>query len=101
MPDTPFSLVTADASQQRAERVTLLDRKAALDTLAEIAGHARGGDGQLVLVEGEAGVGKSALLEQVTHDLPDSRPPSGRPAVRYRAAGPRPPALPVPGRGIT
>jgi DNA-binding CsgD family transcriptional regulator/tetratricopeptide (TPR) repeat protein len=77
MPDTPFSLVTADASQQRAERVTLLERKAALDTLAEIAGHARGGDGQLVLVEGEAGVGKSALLEQFTHDLPGSRLLSG------------------------
>ena len=77
MPDTPFSLVTADASQQRAERVMLLERKAALDTLAEIAGHARGGDGQLVLVEGEAGVGKSALLEQFTHDLPDSRLLSG------------------------
>src|SRR5580700_5888456 len=77
MPHTPFSLVTADASQQRAEQVTLLERKAALDTLAEIAGHARGGDGQLVLVEGEAGVGKSALLEQFTHDLPDSRLLSG------------------------
>src|SRR5580698_507746 len=77
MPDTPFSLVTADASQQRAERVTLLERKAPLDTLAEIAGHARGGDGQLVLVEGEAGVGKSALLEQFTHNLPDSRLLSG------------------------
>src|SRR6202042_2945778 len=77
MPDTPLSLVAADTSQQRAARVTLLERKAALETLAEIAGHARGGDGQLVLVEGEAGVGKSALLEQFTHDLPDSRLLSG------------------------
>jgi hypothetical protein len=49
MPDTSLSVVAADTSQQRAERVTLLERKAAL---AEIAGHARGGDGQLVLVEG-------------------------------------------------
>ena len=77
MPGTPFSLVTAHASEHGAEQVRLLERKAALDTMAEIAGHARSGDGQLVLVEGEAGVGKSALLEQFTRDLPDARLLSG------------------------
>ena len=77
MPDTALSLVTSDASQQRTGRVTLLERKTALDALAEIAEQARSGEGRLVLVEGEAGVGKSALLEQFTHDLPDSRLLSG------------------------
>jgi DNA-binding NarL/FixJ family response regulator len=73
MPDAAFSLVTSHASQQRTGRVALLERRTALEALAEIAGQARSGEGRLVLVEGEAGVGKSALLEQFTHDLPDSR----------------------------
>ncbi|MGI9006904.1 MAG: helix-turn-helix transcriptional regulator [Streptosporangiaceae bacterium] len=77
MPDTPFSLVTSHVWEQRAGRVTLLERRAALDALAEMAGRARAGEGQLVLLEGEAGVGKSALLEQFTSDLPDSRLLSG------------------------
>src|ERR1700735_1414201 len=77
MPDTALSLVTSGASQQRTGRVTLLERKTALDALAEIAEQARSGEGRLVLVDGEAGVGKSALLEQFTHDLPDSRLLSG------------------------
>ena len=77
MPDTTLSLVKSHASQQRTGRVTLLERKTALDALAEMAEQARSGEGQLVLVEGEAGVGKSALLEQFTHDLPDSRLLSG------------------------
>jgi DNA-binding CsgD family transcriptional regulator/tetratricopeptide (TPR) repeat protein len=77
MPDTAFSLVTSHASQQRTGRVTLLERKTALDALAELAGQARSGDGRLVLLEGEAGVGKSALLEQFTSELPDSRLLSG------------------------
>src|ERR1700729_952201 len=77
MPDTTLSLVKSHASQQRTGRVTLLERKTALDALAEIAAQARSGEGRLVLPEGEAGVGKSTLLEQFTHDLPDSRLLSG------------------------
>src|SRR5277367_171748 len=77
MPDTTLSLVSSHASPQRTGRVTLLERKTALDALAEIAEQARSGEGRLVLVEGEAGVGKSALLEQFTQDLPDSRLLSG------------------------
>ena len=61
MPDTALSLVTSHASQQPAGQVTLLERKTALDALAEMAGQARSGEGQLVLVEGEAGVGKTTL----------------------------------------
>ena len=77
MPDTALSLVKSHASQQRTGRVALLERKTALDALAEIAAQARSGEGRLLLLEGEAGVGKSALLEQFTHDLPDSRLLSG------------------------
>src|SRR3984957_17962408 len=77
MPDTAFSLVTSHASEQRTGRVTLLERKTALDALAELASQARSGDGRLVMLEGEAGVGKSALLEQFTGELPDSRLLSG------------------------
>src|SRR5580693_7631650 len=73
MPDTTLSLVESHASPLRTGRVTLLERKTALDELTEIAAQARGGEGRLVLLEGEAGVGKSTLLEQFTHDLPDSR----------------------------
>src|ERR1700721_1664077 len=109
MPDTGLSLVKSHASQQRPGRVTLLERKTALDALAELAGQARSGDGRLILLEGEAGVGKSALLEQFTHDLPSARllaggcggvvtpPPPGPPAPagpggRVPGAALRPPA---------
>ena len=52
--------------------VQLLERGAQLASLTEYAGEARGGDGRLVLVAGEAGVGKSALVEQLQHDLPEA-----------------------------
>ena len=51
----------------------LVERESAL---AQLAGHARraqAGEGGLVLVAGEAGVGKTALLERLAHDLPDAR----------------------------
>jgi predicted ATPase len=41
----------------------LLERTAFLDTLAEYAAEARRGDGRLVLVSGESGMGKTVLLE--------------------------------------
>ena len=50
----------------------LLEREAQLASLGEYAGEARCGDGRMVLVAGEAGVGKSALVEQVQRDLPDA-----------------------------
>ena len=77
MPDSRLSLVESRASRRRTGRVALLERKTALDALAEVAGQARSGEGRLVLLEGEAGVGKSTLLEQFTCDLPDSRVLSG------------------------
>ena len=51
----------------------LLERGAPLAALAEYAHEARLGGGRLVLVAGEAGIGKSALVEQLQADLPDAR----------------------------
>jgi DNA-binding CsgD family transcriptional regulator/tetratricopeptide (TPR) repeat protein len=53
--------------------VRLLERGAALAALAGYAREARQGDGRLVLVAGEAGIGKSALVEQLHHDLAGAR----------------------------
>src|SRR5258705_4008348 len=51
----------------------LLERETPLASLLEYAGEARRGEGRLVLVAGEAGVGKSALVEQLQRDVPDAR----------------------------
>lgn len=44
--------------------MALLERELPLTSLADYADEARRGDGRVVLVSGEAGVGKSALLEE-------------------------------------
>jgi DNA-binding CsgD family transcriptional regulator/tetratricopeptide (TPR) repeat protein len=51
----------------------LLERESSLAALAGYAREARRGEGRLVLVAGEAGAGKSALVEQFQRDLPDAR----------------------------
>jgi DNA-binding CsgD family transcriptional regulator len=51
----------------------LLEREAALACLHEYADQARGGDGRLVLIAGEAGVGKSTLVERFAEELSDAR----------------------------
>ncbi len=51
----------------------LLERQPSLASLGEWASDARRGAGRLVLVGGEAGVGKTALVEQLERDLPDAR----------------------------
>jgi DNA-binding CsgD family transcriptional regulator len=51
----------------------LLERESPLASLADYAREARGGDGRLVFVAGEAGAGKSALVEQLQQDLPEAR----------------------------
>ena len=53
--------------------VRLLERDAQLASLTSYAEEARHGDGRLVLVGGEAGVGKSALVEQAQRDVPDAQ----------------------------
>ena len=50
----------------------LLERDTQRASLAEYAGEARQGDGRLVLIAGEAGVGKSALVEQLERGLPEA-----------------------------
>ncbi len=67
-----FCLLALGAAVMDTEDVPLLEREAQLASLAEYAGEARRGDGRMVLVAGEAGVGKSALVEQVQRDLPDA-----------------------------
>ena len=51
----------------------LLERESVLASLLEYAREVRRGDGRLVLVAGEAGVGKSALIEQLQAEVPDAR----------------------------
>jgi len=53
--------------------VELVERESALAELAGLARRAQAGDGGLVLVAGEAGVGKTALLERFARELPDAR----------------------------
>jgi AAA ATPase domain len=51
----------------------LLEREPFLDTLAEYANEARQGDGRLVLVSGESGIGKTALAEAFQRRLKAAR----------------------------
>ena len=63
----------AETGVSGGERVPLLERAVPLATLQELAAQARHGAGRLVLVGGEAGAGKSALLERFQQELPDAR----------------------------
>ena len=51
----------------------LLERESQIEALTDYAGEAGRGQGRLVLVSGEAGVGKSSLLEQLEGNLGDAR----------------------------
>ena len=51
----------------------LLERESSLASLAGYAEEARRGEGRLALVTGEAGVGKSALVEQLERELAEAR----------------------------
>ena len=85
------------------EVVPLLERETQLASLGKYAAEARQGEGRLVLLAGEAGVGKSALVEEVQRSLPRAawcrRQPvlcqSGR-ARTLCPTGPRPPHCPSP-----
>src|SRR3954449_9349797 len=52
--------------------VPLLERSSFLASLGQHAEEARDGEGRLVLLSGEAGIGKTALLERFEADLPDA-----------------------------
>jgi DNA-binding CsgD family transcriptional regulator/tetratricopeptide (TPR) repeat protein len=53
-------------------RVALLERESQLGSLLQYADEARARTGRLVLISGEAGVGKSSLVEALQHDLADA-----------------------------
>jgi AAA ATPase domain len=55
------------------EDMELLERGPSLAVLAACAAEAGRGDGRLVMIGGEAGVGKTALLERFRRELPDAR----------------------------
>src|SRR5262249_1337390 len=55
------------------QEMDLLERESFLDTLAEYAGEARQGDGRLVLISGESGIGKTALLEALQERMKGPR----------------------------
>src|SRR6516225_598254 len=54
-------------------RMELLERSSFLDTLADYAAEARQGSGRLVLVSGESGIGKTALVEAFRAQLHGAR----------------------------
>ena len=51
----------------------LLERQRSLAELTQFAAEARDGEGRLVLISGDAGIGKSALVEQLRRELPTAR----------------------------
>jgi DNA-binding CsgD family transcriptional regulator/tetratricopeptide (TPR) repeat protein len=52
----------------------LLERQPQLGALHEYVAQARAGEGRLVLIGGEAGVGKSSLVEQLETEVPSTMP---------------------------
>jgi energy-coupling factor transporter ATP-binding protein EcfA2 len=54
--------------------VSLLERRPQVEALVAYAAEARAGDGRLVLVAGEAGVGKSTLVEAVESAVRETQP---------------------------
>jgi DNA-binding CsgD family transcriptional regulator/tetratricopeptide (TPR) repeat protein len=50
----------------------VLERDSQLTALASYADEARSGDGRMALVSGEAGIGKSTLIEELEYSLPEA-----------------------------
>ena len=55
------------------QRMRLIERESQLAALHQYAREASQGQGRLVLISGEAGVGKSVLLEEFAQDVNDAR----------------------------
>ena len=68
MPEVAWKLDAADNHGMR-----LIERESQLAALHQYAKDASQGQGRLVLISGEAGVGKSVLLEEFAAELPDVR----------------------------
>jgi len=64
-------VISVDAAQNQWMR--LIERESQLAALHEYAHEASQGQGRLVLVSGEAGVGKSVLLEDFAQELDEAR----------------------------
>jgi DNA-binding CsgD family transcriptional regulator/tetratricopeptide (TPR) repeat protein len=65
--------VVLSVVEEHTGTMALLERDSSLDALLLHAAEARRGDGRLVLLAGEAGIGKSALVEALQRELPDAR----------------------------
>jgi DNA-binding CsgD family transcriptional regulator/tetratricopeptide (TPR) repeat protein len=65
--------VVLGGSRADTDGMRLVEREVPLASLAEYAAAARRGEGRLVLIGGEAGAGKSALVVRFEADLPDAR----------------------------
>jgi len=70
-----YSVATAPvaAAPDAGPEAPLLERESSLAALVDYAAQASAGDGRLVLVAGEAGVGKTALVERLRRELPEAR----------------------------
>ena len=66
-------LATAATPADRDADPPLLEREEPLAALVHLAEQARAGAGRVALVAGEAGVGKSALVERLRRMVPDAR----------------------------
>ena len=65
--------MAVDLATAETVKVLLLERESSLASLTTFADEARRGAGRLVLVAGETGIGKSALVEQLRHEIRDAR----------------------------
>lgn len=67
----PVPGLCGSVGRSHTELMVLLERDSALEALTQYAAQAREVEGRVVLISGEAGAGKTALLEQLRRDLAD------------------------------